>query len=320
MMGLRSHVAGAEHAVHSQAALNRQHVLLGIRDLVAGDVVWYPADGFKLGPIDAGVRMAGTGVQRSKRNRKILTVVLAVGRRYEWCGEQRRRGAGVSGSVRRIRAAHPDRERLNGSVKHAVAGSDAGFATVGRVGQADAWREVPISRRRQRARYSGIGWKQDAGGSGRENDRLLARLKRRNLIVFLIPGFDAIPAQPVVQSQVLGHSPAILRIDAGILIAAVEGLQLTLVVLARNAEQEVREIDTGLAAEEEEIAVQLGDRIGIDLIVVKLATQRDGVGSHYFGKVVAPLEGVVHLLQLVGIGADREVVEIDAFHAFCFGR
>ncbi len=61
-----------------------------------------------------------------------------------------------------------------------------------------------------------------------------------------------------------------MREKAGILIAAVESLQLALVVLARNAEQEVREVDAGFAAEENEVAIQLGDRIGIDLIVVKL--------------------------------------------------
>ena len=118
----------------------------------------------------------------------------------------------------------------------------------------------------------------------------------------------------------MSNAPAILRVKADILIAAVESLQLALVVLAGNAQQEVREVDAGLAAEEYEIAVQLGDRIGIDLIVVELAAHLDGVSSDDFGEVVAPLKGVVDLLQLVGVGSDREVIEIDAFHSFGLGR
>ena len=108
------------------------------------------------------------------------------------------------------------------------------------------------------------------GGRARENHRLLARREGGDLIVFFVPGLDAIPAQAVVQRQVLPHAPAILRVKPGIFIAAVEGLKLALVVLARNAQQEVREVDAGLAAEEDEVAVQLGDRIGVDLIVVEL--------------------------------------------------
>ena len=92
-----------------------------------------------------------------------------------------------------------------------------------------------------------------------------------------------------------------------------------MVVLAWNAKQEVREVDAGFAAEECEVAIQLGDRIGVDLIVVELSARSEGVSSHDFRKVIAPLKGVVDLLQLVGIGADREIVEIDALHALGFG-
>src|ERR1700722_17141454 len=243
-MGLRAYIAGTEHGVSSKAALDRQHVLFGVRSLVAGNVIWDSADGLKLRPIDGAVWMAGAGVQRGELHRKILAVVLSVGGSYEWRGEQRRSGAGISGSVRRIRAAHSNCQRLYGGVKDAIAGPDAGFASIGRVSQADARRKILISGRRQSPRYAGIGWKQDAGWRGWENNRLPAGLKGRNLIVFFVPGFDAIPAQPVVQRQVLRYAPAILRVEADILIAAIESLQLALVVLARNAEQEVREIDS----------------------------------------------------------------------------
>ena len=158
-----------------------------------------------------------------------------------------------------------------------------------------------------------------AGAPGKTTDCRPGR-ERGDLIVFFIPGLDAVPAQAVVQRQILLHAPAILRVQAGILVAAVERLKLALVVLARNAQQEVREVDAGLAAEEDEIAVQLGDRIGIDLIVVELAAHFDRVRSHDLGKTIAPLKGIVDLLQLVGVGPDGEVIEIDAFHALGFGR
>ena len=157
-------------------------------------------------------------------------------------------------------------------------------------------------------------------GRAWKNDRLAARRERRDLVVFFVPGFDAVPPQAVVQRQILLHAPAILREKAGVFIAAVESLELALVVLARNAEQEIREIDARRAAEEDEIAVQLGDRIGVHLVVVKLRAHVDGVCSDNFRKIIAPLKCIIHLLQLVGVGPDREVIEIDAFHAFRFGR
>ena len=90
--------------------------------------------------------------------------------------------------------------------------------------------------------------------------------------------------------------------------------------MAGNTQQEIRKIDAGLAAEEYKVAIQLGDGIGIDLIVVELRTELEGMRSQDFRKVVAHLKGVVDLPQLVGIRPDGEVVEIDAFDSFGFWR
>ncbi len=111
-----------------------------------------------------------------------------------------------------------------------------------------------------------------------------------------------------------------MRIEAGVLVAAIERLKLALVVLARNSQQEVREVRAGLASEEKKAAIELSDGIDVDLIVVKLAADFDGVGSDHFGKVVEPLKGVADLVQLVGIGSDREAVETDALDSFGLGR
>src|ERR1700743_1486921 len=104
-MRLRPHVAGAQYRVVSQRALDRQHVLLRVRGLVVVRVVWYPADGFELRPIDRGVGMAGAGVQGRKLHWKILAQILTVGRCNEGCRKQRWSRTGVGGAVRRISAA-----------------------------------------------------------------------------------------------------------------------------------------------------------------------------------------------------------------------
>ncbi len=139
-------------------------------------------------------------------------------------------------------------------------------------------------------------------------------------LYFLVPGLDAVPAQPIVQREILFQAPTILAVDPHILIAAIERLKLALVVLARNSQQEIREVHACLAAEENEIAIQLSDRIGVHLIVVEFSTHHDGVRPHNFRKVIAPLKSVVDLLQLVGVGTDREIIEVDIFHALGLRR
>ena len=184
------------------------------------------------------------------------------------------------------------------------------------VGQADARGEVEISRRRQRSRDTGISGEKDSRGRTGKNDRRLARFKCGDAVIFFIPGLDAIPAQTVVQRQVGTHAPAILPVQAPVLIAAVEGLKLALVVLAGNSEQEIGEVGSGLAAGEQEIAVELRDRIGVDLVVVKFRSEFHGVAAHDFREIIEPLESVVDLLQFVGVCADGKGIEDDVFNSF----
>ena len=60
------------------------------------------------------------------------------------------------------------------------------------------------------SRNAGIAGIENARGRAREDHRLRARVKGRNLVVFLRPGRDAIPAQSVVQRQAGQNVPAIL--------------------------------------------------------------------------------------------------------------
>jgi hypothetical protein len=58
-----------------------------------------------------------------------------------------------------------------------------------------------------------------------------ARRERGDLIVFFIPRLDAVPAQSIIQREILLQAPAILD-EPHVLVAAVERLKLVLVVLA----------------------------------------------------------------------------------------
>ena len=60
--------------------------------------------------------------------------------------------------------------------------------------------------------------------------------------------------------------------------------------------------------------------MSIDLVVMEFPAGLDGVRADNFGKIVEPLEGVVALPQLVGIGSDREVVEDDALQTLSLRR
>ena len=55
-----------------------------------------------------------------------------------------------------------------------------------------------------------------------------------------------------------------------------------MVVLAGNTQQEICEVGAGLGPEKQEAAVELSDRIDVDLIVVELAAGFDGVSSEDF--------------------------------------
>ena len=172
----------------------------------------------------------------------------------------------------------------------------------------------------KRAGNAGIGRIKDAGRRARKNNRLLAGHKRRDLVVLLVPRLDAIPAQAVIQREAAIDAPAILAVKTGVFVAAVEGLKLALVVLAWHSQQEIREIRSGFGAEEKKATVELRDGIDVDLIVVKFAAEFQRVRADHLRKIVEPLECVSNLMQLVGVGADREAVEADTFDAFGFWR
>src|SRR5208282_3194921 len=106
---------------------------------------------------------------------------------------------------------------------------------------------------------AGIGGIHDAGGSAGENHGLLAGNKRGDLVVLFVPRLDAIPAQAVIEGEAARNAPAILRVEADVFIAAVEGLQLALIVLRGVAKQEIREVRAGFGAEEKKAAVELRD-------------------------------------------------------------
>jgi hypothetical protein len=68
--------------------------------------------------------------------------------------------ARVGGSIWCIRAADSDGQRLDRGVEHPVARPHTRLA-VGRPGQTDARREIPIPRRRNRTRHTGIARKKN---------------------------------------------------------------------------------------------------------------------------------------------------------------
>ena len=166
----------------------------------------------------------------------------------------------------------------------------------------------------------GIARIHDAGGRGRENHGLFAGYERDVVVVFLVPGLDPVPSQTIIQREAVRHAPAVLRVDARIFVAAVERPEIVLRVLARNAQQEIREVEAGFGPVEVKAAVQIGERIGVDLVVLQLGADFDRVISQHFGKIVAQLEVVVDLVEPVGIGPDGEVIEDDVFHALALRR
>src|SRR5208282_5706003 len=115
-------------------------------------------------------------------------------------------------------------------------------------------------------------------------------------------------------------TPAILPIQADIFIASVERLKLALVVLRGSAQQEIGEIQTRLAAEEKEVAVKLSNRKSIHLIVMEFSPNLDRVFSQHLREIVEPLKSIVHLLEFVRVGPNREAVEVNVLDALGLGR
>src|SRR5271157_119389 len=101
------------------------------------------------------------------------------------------------------------------------------------------------------ARYSRISRIEDARGRAGKNLRLHARLEGGNLIVFLCPGSDAVPAKPVIQSQVWQRAPTVLCKETHVFITGIEGIELALVVLAGHADKKICEVHAGFSAVED---------------------------------------------------------------------
>ena len=262
-----------------------------------------------------------------------MAKILSGGERHERIGKLRRSRARVGRTIRRVCAHDANRERFNRGIENSVARADARLAgsaenfgkqavtrRAGRVRQADARSKIAISRRRQRARDSWVARIDNACRRIRENDRLLIWHERRDLIVFLIPGLNAIPAQAVVKREIARQPPTVLGEEADIFVASVKSLQLALVVLAGRSQKKVREIGAGFRSKEKKAAIELRDSVDVDLIVVKFTACFDRVPSNHFGKIVEPLIGISNLVEFIRVRANREAVEGDALDAFCFWR
>src|SRR5579862_5165836 len=98
-MSLRPDVVEAENGAGAEAALDGEHVFLGVRNAVGGGVVGKAGDGRELGPVDGIVGIFCAGIQRSELDGKNLRDLLAGGGGDERSGEERRSGAGVGGAV-----------------------------------------------------------------------------------------------------------------------------------------------------------------------------------------------------------------------------
>ena len=80
----------------------------------------------------------------------------------------------------------------------------------------------------------------------------------------------------------MGYAPTVLSVEADVFVAAVKRLQLALVVLAGNSQQEIGEIGACLRAEEKKTAVELRDRVDVDLVEMEFAAHFDCVASDHF--------------------------------------
>ncbi len=244
-------------------------------------------------------------------------------------------GAVVVVSVGRIGAHDASGKALECGVEDAEARVNAALARgaeeraeesaveIGRVGEADAWGEVIPLGRRKGLGDSWIAGEDDAGGSARIDNRLLAENEGLKLVVLLAPGRQNIPANTVVEHKAGTHAPAILSEGADVFIANVECAGITLLVSAGDSEEEVGKVGAGLRALEDERTIVDGVRLDVDLIEMEAAANFEGVVADDAGEIVAPLEGVVDLPLSGDIDADGVVVEgdiLDAFRAWVEGN
>src|ERR1700722_4179295 len=116
-----------QYGVVSDLALQRKHVLLGVRNAIADRIRRDAADGNVLRPVECGIGMAGRTVQRRKGHREVLAEILLIGSSNEWIGKSRRSGARVRGSVRSVGRENSDGERFDGCVVEAETGAKTGL-------------------------------------------------------------------------------------------------------------------------------------------------------------------------------------------------
>ena len=113
--------------------------------------------------------------------------------------------------------------------------------------------------------------------------------------------------------------PAILGEQANVFVSGKKGIELALVVLAGHAHQEVGEVDAGFLSRENETAIELGDRVGIDLVGMKLTAKLHGVIAQHLGKCIGDLIRIVDLNELIGRCASGVSVEVEVLDALAFG-
>src|SRR5580704_7588119 len=141
-MSLCADVVHAQHRVRAETALERQHVFLGVRNAIGGEVIRKAGDRLKLRPVDGVVGMARAGIQWSECDGESLSEILAGRGGDEWSGKEGRRRTCVGGSVGSVGAHDADGEGFDCGVEHAVAGVNAGLA-----GTAEKFGEEAVARR-----------------------------------------------------------------------------------------------------------------------------------------------------------------------------
>src|SRR5580704_12819421 len=141
-MSLRADVIHAQNRVRAEAALERQHIFLGVGNAIRREVVRKAGDRLKLRPVDGVVGMARAGIQWSECDGESLSEILAGRGGDERSGKERRRWTCVGGSVGSVGAHDADGEGFDCGVEHAVAGANAGLART-----AEKFGEEAVARR-----------------------------------------------------------------------------------------------------------------------------------------------------------------------------
>jgi hypothetical protein len=174
---------------------------------------------------------------------------------------------------------------------------------------------VPLGRS-QRARDTGVAGHHVAKRRARELPGLLARDDGFGFALGIVPRHAGFPAEAVVENKVGGGAPAILRKQSVVLGAGVKDLRAGLGEAVRCADEEVGEVNAGLAAGESILTVFCCEIALVDLVIVELPTELQRVRTDHLGEGVQPLEGVVVLPRADLRHTDRKVVKGDVWYAF----